>query len=432
MSGAHFQKTKRELRGSSGAVTLRWRGDAALFTLFVFAVCSFGLCWVIDRYDLPGVEVLQMDRDRSNLEGKEYQTFPTFEMAAFNSTDFQDGVESFINDRMPLRDSILLLNASWQRTSIALSATLHGFATYPSFYGSSYAYDSAHDALYEILSPSSDATDEQYESAADAFSAFISRHGDKDFYFYRLDRLSSSSNNPTNELQSNVVNTEYLSEHFFNRLEGATIIDGLLDDQEESLDVFYRTDHHWNGVPAYQAYVHMLGIMRPGVSPVVDLKVVVYEEPEFLGSCARAALCVPEHADTINDYVFDMDGYEIVINGKEQGPQSLQHTLSYTEGTWDSDPFMNRYAEYWHGDFGWMSITNKEAQTDESLLIIRDSYGAPVERYFADCYQTVYEYDARHNEQTLDEFMADKDIDDVLVLMGSTNFASSAAMKSLE
>lgn len=416
--------------------TLRHEGESwfgAILVTFLFAVfiSSFGACWVIDRFDLPGVEVLQLDRSRSNLEGKTYATFPELDLSSFQSSLYQKAVDEFINDRMPLRDDILLFNAGWQRELIRLSSQAHGFEVFPTFYGSSYSYDSSHDAIYQTLTYIDDATKERYQSAVTAFNEFFSRHSDKNIFFYQLDRLSTSSNNPTNELQRNVVNTEFLSQQFFNKLRGVTVIGGLQPDQSSSLDVFFRTDHHWNGIPAYRAYVSSLDVMQPDVRPLTDVQYVRYDEPEFLGSLSRAALCIPQRADTIEDYVFDMNGFEISVNGKERDASSLQHTQMYTNGEWDADKFKNRYAEYWHSDFGSMSIRNDGAKTDESLLIIRDSYGAPIERYFADAYQTVYEYDARHNEMTLDEFMQDKQIDDILVLMGSTNFTSDVTIQSL-
>ena len=405
--------------------------NVLVVVLFLAVLCSFGVCLLADKVNAPFAEELRLNQERSNLEGKTYATFPEFSRAAVASSDFQDGVESFIADRTPLRDDILLFNAGWQRFLISLSASAHGYEVYPTFFGSSYVYDSANDALYETLDDADGGARERYTRAADAFNSFVRRHPELDSYFYRVDRLSTSSNNPTNSLQNNVINTEFLSEYFFGALRDVKVIDGLLNSQQESLEVFFRSDHHWNGRDAYQAYCDILSVMEPNTAAVDDVELLNYAASSFQGSCARAGLCPIHTPDYIEDCYFDTMGYEITINGKPADIQSLQHTQLYQSGEWSSDRFMNRYAEYWHTDYGSMEIENSHAQTRKSLLIVRDSYGAPIERYFADCWQTVYVLDPRHCEETLEEFLEGHDVDDVLFLMGSTNFSSDQAIEWL-
>ena len=405
--------------------------DVLAVVLFFAVLCSFGMCWLADKADAPFVSELRLNQDRSNLEGKTYANFPELSRASVLSTDFQEGVESFIADRMPLRDDILLFNAGWQRFLISLSALAHGYEVYPTFFGSSYVYDSAHDALYETLADVDANVQERYVRAANAVSSFAERHPELDTYFYRIDRLSSSSNNPTNVLQNGVVNTEFLSEFYFDLLQGVEIIDGRQDTQEESLDVFFRSDHHWNGNNAYDAYCSILSAMAPDAKTLSDTKLVSYASPEFQGSCARAGLCSLRSPDHIEDYVFDMSAYEIEIDGEPASAQSLQHTMLYQSKEWSTDRFMNRYAEYWHSDFGLIEMRNDSAQTRGALLIVRDSFGAPVERYFADCWQTVYVIDPRYFEGTVEEFLANHEVDDVLFLWGSTNFSSDRAIEWL-
>lgn len=405
--------------------------DVLTVALFLAVLCSFGICWLADKFDAPFVAELRLDQDRSNLEGKTYASFPELSRASVLSTDFQDGVESFIADRMPLRDDILLINASWQRLLISLSALAHGYEVYPTFFGSSYVYDSAHDALYETLVDVDTETRDRYVSAANAANSFSERHPELDTYFYRIDRLSSSSNNPTNSLQNGVINSELLSEYYFDLLQGVEIIDGRQGSQGESLDVFFRSDHHWNGDDAYDAYCAILSAMAPGAKILSGTEHVSYASPAFQGSCARAGLCPLRSPDHIEDYVFDMSAYEIEIDGEPASDQSLQHTMLYQSKEWSTDRFMNRYAEYWHSDFGLIEMRNDSAQTRETLLIVRDSFGAPVERYFADCWQTVYVIDPRYFEGTVEEFLANHEVDDVLFLWGSTNFSSDRAIEWL-
>ena len=436
-NGAHFCKENTgittQIAGDTNGAGFERLHAVNLFIIVLLGVAmmSFGACWAIERFDCPIARDLQLDKNRSYLEGKEYARFPKASYAAFSSSDFQSSVESFISDRMPLRDNLLLLNAAWQRGLIRISAFAHNFAVYPTFYGSSYVYDSGSDALYAILEDATQNSIKQYESAAKAYSDLAARHTEQDFYFYRVDRLSSSSNNPTNSLQNETINTEFLSEHFFNRLADIDVIDGLIDGQDESLEVFFRSDHHWNGIGAYRAYADILAAMQPEFSPVIPNEEVQYLEPEFQGSCARASLCPVTYGDLIHDYVIDMSDYRVIIDGDEMSAQSLQHTDRYERGEWSNDTFANRYSEYWHTDYALIEIRNSTSHSDKSLLIVRDSFSAPLERYFANNYSTVYALDPRHSDTSIEEFISEHDIDDVLFLMGSTTFPTEQAVEQL-
>lgn len=407
--------------------------DLLITVLFAIVVCSFGLCHLGASQSTALAEKLHLNRELSNLEGKYYAELPVFSLASFKSSEYQDDIESYINDHMPLRDEILLLNAGWQRALISLSASLHGFNLYPTFFGSSYAYDSTHDALYEILQDADERAIADYENAAHAFSAFAERHPELDCYFYRVDRLSSSSNNPTNSLMNNGVNTSFLTEHFFGRLRDIDVIDGLQESQEESLEVFFRSDHHWNGIGAYAAYVDMLAAMSPDAAPVEPVECVTISHPLFQGSCARSALYPVVNGDSISDYIIDSTNYIVKVEGEDADLHWLQHTsLIGEDGEWEVDPFYNRYSEWWHSDFSSIEIGNSSSASEKNLLIIRDSFSSPLERYFADYYRNVYVLDPRYSKVTVEEFLLDHSVDDVLFLMGSTTFPTEDVIAWME
>lgn len=406
--------------------------NLVIVAMFVCVLSLFGFSWVLDHLDSPLSNALQLDRDRSNLEGKKYARFPEASHSSIQSSEFQNGVESFINDRMPRRDDILLTNASWQRSLISSAAVAHGYSVYPTFYNSAYVYDSRYDALFAQLEDADEAAVAQYELAAQAFSSFAASHPELNCYFYRVDRLSSSSNNPTNDLMNEVVNTEFLSEHFFSKLDEIEIINGLLPDLDASNEVFFRTDHHWNGPGAYSAYLGMFMEMQPEAEPMTDVEAVRYDVPAFYGSCSRAGLCVTNTPDTLEDLIVNLDDCQVLINGNEVGGEGLQHVEMYTAGEWDPERFTNRYAEYWHSDYASIEIQNPDSVSEESLLIVRDSFSAPVERYFSDYYRSIYVVDPRHSDDAIEEILSHVKADDVLFLMGSTTFSTDTTINFLQ
>ena len=55
-----------------------------------------------------------------------------------------------------------------------------------------------------------------------------------------------------------------------------------------------------------------------------------------------------------------------------------------------------------------------------------------MERFFASSYRDIFVFDARHNDESLHEFIAEHDIDDVAFVLGSTNFATENSLAVME
>lgn len=407
--------------------------QVAYLVLFGLVIGSFGIAWCLDKLNVPVTEELGLEKNRSYLEGKTYANFPEPTIASFASGEFQEGVENFVADRFPARDEILLANAAWQRSLIGTSAAVFGYGVYPTFYGSDYVYDLPRDEVVQILDSATADTEQAYERAARAYRSFAERHPEIDCYFYEVDRMSSSTRNPTHGLVGPSVDTEFLDRHFFGLLgDRITCIDGSFTDTDALTEAFFRTDHHWNGTAAYGEYVRMLEVMLPGTEPAEVVERVTWSDIAFFGSTARSGLCLSNASDHVSDCLVDVNGYVVVADGKERPSDFLQHSESYAAGDVGKDRFTNRYAEYFHGDYGLIEINNPSAQTDEALLIVGDSFDNAVDRYFAANYATVYVYDPRHADFGVEELLADQGVDDVLFLMGSTVFPLEDNWSKLE
>ena len=411
---------------------MRRTWQVVYLVFFALVIGSFGIAWCLDKLDVPVPEELGLEKNRSYLEGKTYASFPEPTLASFESGEFQDGVESFVADRFPARDGVLLANAAWQRSLIEISAVGFGYGVYPTFYGSDYAYDAPRDEVVQILDSANAEQVQTYERAAEAYRSFAERHPELNCYFYEVDRMSSSTRNPTHDLMGPSVDTEFLDEHFFDLLgDRITRIGGSFVDTDALAEAFFRTDHHWNGAAAYGEYAKMLEVMLSDAEPAQVVDCVTWDNVAFYGSTSRSGLCLADRPDHIVDCLVDISGYEVTINGEFRASEVLNGSGSYERGDVGTDPFTNRYAEYFHGDYGLIRIENSGAQTQESLLIIGDSFDNVVDRYFAANYATVYVYDPRHANLTVEEFLERYEVDDTLFLMGSTVFPTEQAVEQL-
>lgn len=182
-----------------------------------------------------------------------------------------------------------------------------------------------------------------------------------------------------------------------------TMVGHVCPDAAYLTPAYYRTDHHWRTDEAYLSYTEAVGEMMPEGKPAS------YEERvfdcAFLGSTMRAGLMLPFEPVSLVDYHTDLSTCEIAIDGISATMDALESWDRYSRGDMGAGRLTNRYADYYHGDYGFLEIHNTEAQTDSSLLIVGNSYTNCMERFFAANYAHVYKIDARHTSLLADEFL---------------------------
>ncbi|MEC4273302.1 hypothetical protein VJ923_09045 [Adlercreutzia sp. R25] len=158
---------------------------------------------------------------------------------------------------------------------------------------------------------------------------------------------------------------------------------------------------------------------------------IAYSDPVFYGSLARRALengC----SDRIYDADIETPDFKVTIDGAEASIESLVHRGMYNDGRWGGNAYANRYAEYFHTDFGLIQIDNPNPVEDKDVLIVGDSYTNCMERFLACEFATTYVLDPRHDSRSIDEFLEEhKGISDVVFIMRSTNFLSDRTREAL-
>lgn len=372
-------------------------------------------------------------KETSQLEGRDYEHFPELSVGTIANASFQSNFEKYVADSIPYRDQALLLNAGLQRSQISLANRVFGFSCYPTFYGSGYVYVPEHDAVVQTLRAFTPNHETAMGQAADAINALAESYGDVSFYLCALDRASASDANPTADYVSNPLTYTVLDEQLFGELSPTITVSRFVYQDEEALFAsLYRTDHHWLTSTAYSCYANQIATMLPSTTPAEVVERVSYDDIAFYGACSRTGLCEPREPDHVDDLVIDMSGFTVVRDDKEYGGGVLTHREDYLAGDINTDPYTNRYGEYYHSDWGLWRIDNPDAQTDRSLLIVRDSFGGCMERFFAANYAHVYVVDFRHTDVTVSQLLAENpDIDDVLIMMGWNNLTSEAGIRGL-
>lgn len=347
----------------------------------------------------------------------------------FATGELQQAIEDEVRNYVPMKATALLVNAGLQRDAIAASNLLFGWPVYPSYYGSSLVDAPDDGRLLEMAEKATDDKVASCKSIAEAYEAFAARHPDLKTYLYFAPDSLNAAGNPTSGLISNALTYDDMRQVFTGEDLSYTWIDGGVT-YEDFKDAWYKTDHHWMTKGAYEAYLRIADAL--GLGDIIEpLDEKTCDAPEFYGSLSRRSLD-DSYKDKIDDLECDFPEFSISINGEQRSLEDVVHANAYESGEWIRNRFANRYAEYFHTDFGLIQFDNPTPTVDKSLLIVGDSYTNCMERFLASNYATTYVFDCRYDERTLDEFLVSHpDVDDVVFVMRSTNFLSDTTRKAL-
>lgn len=185
--------------------------------------------------------------------------------------------------------------------------------------------------------------------------------------------------------------------------------------------IYYKTDHHWTTYGAYLAYTQWAKDNKIAPYKTSDIN-INYVSDEFFGTINNK-LNVNMLADTIysytvNDVAFSM---EYNMDGKK--------TNQFFDASFISSK--DKYSYFFGGNPGLVDITS-EININKKLLIIKDSYANCIAPVYAAHFEKTYVLDLRSFNMSIDEFIDEYEITDILVLYNVDSFATDKYIKRIK
>lgn len=186
--------------------------------------------------------------------------------------------------------------------------------------------------------------------------------------------------------------------------------------------IYYRTDHHWTTYGAYLVYESYAKKNGLDVIPESSIEKKAVTE-DFLGT-VNNKLNLKMHADTIESYVV-----------KEMSVDVQYNLSGEKKNTVFEDSFLNKkdkYSYFFGGNPGVVTITNKsEDITDRKLLIMKDSYANCISNVYAANFAETYVIDLRYFNMSIEEFISQYEISDILILYNVDSFATDTKIRKI-
>lgn len=360
----------------------------ALFCLFIF---GFGIALLV----LP-------DREFSEQENRYLTQFkaPTLDSVFGENGQFMVDFEKYVNDQFPLRDQWIQLKAWSERLSGKQENNKVYFGT-----------DGQQTLFAQFTAPSDQELEEKVgyvNQLADNLivPVYFALIPDKSYVW--ADRLPTGA--PLVDDGSTLDRAQALCS------EWVTWID--LKDALQGADVFYRTDHHWTTMGAYQGYTALMRAMN-GSSTILESEPTLASD-RFYGTTWSSAGAGWVRPDEMYTWVPDngLTGSTTVTRYPEGQP--VEGYSLYDRSKLE---VKDKYSMFLGGNQGLCVIQNPDAQNGK-LLVIRDSYTDSLAPFLSLDYQEVHLFDPRYNLNSISQYVEDNGIDQVLVLYSAANFAT--------
>ncbi|MER2108119.1 MAG: hypothetical protein ABS949_14380 [Solibacillus sp.] len=195
---------------------------------------------------------------------------------------------------------------------------------------------------------------------------------------------------------------------------------------------FYKTDHHWNGLGAYEGYTNIVGTLQE-----YDHSIQEPLSTDHLNNiCAKdTAYFEGSHNRVILYQVASSDEY--ICNWEIDNFNRFEEITYHTQAgdiAQGADIFSNNiegeiinYARLTTGDFPYMYFKNNMPSNEINALIIRDSYTNAITSTLAAHFNEAHLLDMRHYTGNLAELINENDINLILLLHNSVSINSNVA-----
>lgn len=354
----------------------------ALFCVFIF---GFGAALLI----LP-------DRDFSEQENRYLAQFEAPTLSTLKSGKFMEDFEQYVIDQFPLRDSWIQMKAWCER----LVGKQENNGVYLGTDGQT--------LFAQYTKP-----DEDDLSKRVSYVNQLGANVDAEVYFALIPDKSYVWADRLPDRAPLVDDGSTIQEAM--GLTGEDVTDIDLRDALSGDDVFYRTDHHWSLFGAYQGYEALTQAM--GAETVTPEGEPTRVSDSFYGttySSSGAGWVKPDEMYTwVSEEGITVTSYR--TGGAEEGKLYDESFLEKKD----------KYSMYLGGNQSLCVLKNPDAQGGK-LLVIRDSYSDSLAPFLAQSYQEVHLFDVRYNLNSVQQYVEDNDIDQVLVLFSVANFSTES------
>ena len=337
-------------------------------------------------------------KEFSYNENRYLSKFPKLTLDSFISGKYMKNIESYISDNFPLRESLLGLKSNIYK--------IVGVYKQNDVY-----YGKDHKLYQEYKEPlNNDIIIKRVNNLRNNTDTNISFMLVPTSIYVYQDNISKY-NNSYDENKTIEYLKSYLDVYFIDVREALN--------KNKDKYIFYGTDHHWTTEGAYVAYQEYCKKMNISCNNYSFKKV----SDKFYGTLYSKVL----------DNTLDYDYIEIIED-------NTSYNVHYVDNNKITDSFYNydylekkdKYSFFLDNNHSLIEIENLDTTSNDSLLVIKDSYANAFIPLIASNYKYVYVIDPRYYSDSISDYINSNNIDNVLFLYNVITMADDLGIVSIK
>jgi len=340
------------------------------------------------------VGVMKRDEEFSAKENRYLATKPAFSASSIIDGSYMKQFETYVNEQIPFRSQWILAKAVLQK--VMLRQENNDIITGKN----GYLFEKKLSAGVQFTENIENIIDfvEKYDNKKASITVALAPNS----YGVLVQYLPKGMPNVNQEKELGT----FFAEDLYGKCSVLDLQKTLAEHADEY--IYYRTDHHWTTLGAYYAYKKYCE--EKGFEPVEISNLSENHIANFAGTYYAKADGFIEEPDTITYFDIPIDSMYLPNESKAD-----LYDLSKANE-------FDKYAFFLYGNYGMVQINTADGEKDkESILIVKDSYANCLIPFLSYHYNTIYVVDLRYFAGSIEEMIADKHPEDILIMNNFSN-----------
>ena len=259
--------------------------------------------------------------------------------------------------------------------------------------------------------------EEQLEKNISAINKFVTTHPDIPSYFMLVPNAQEIYSDKLPPFAEVGDQKEFIN-MFYGLLEGfAGTVDAysVLEENKDSY-IYYRTDHHWTSYGAYLGY--LAAGAQLGYSPIdVSNFTIEHASYDFNGTLFSKTLDNGVTSDIIDYYFLTENEPEVRVSVYDDYNASSGKVIYKEYDSMYFREYLNvkdKYSSFLGQNSPIVTVESKNAKSDKSLLVIKDSYAHSLVPFLTKEYSKVTMLDLRYINVDFQMYVPLEDYDQIL------------------
>lgn len=380
------------ISGFKGGEYMPWKYDKQLLILILlllFLPISFNL--------------LTDSKTFSALENRVLSEKVLWDRDLLKSGVLAERVERYVQDQFPLRDVFINLKSDVQ---VALGKEENN-GVYLGKDGYLFAKPKSYDM--KVLRDNIEAVNALYERIGEKLTVLLVPPSS----LVNEDKLPSFADSEKEGIQFQNIQ---------NGLKGEEKIDlHYLFQLHQKEGIYFRTDHHWTQYGAYLAYLELMNSFS--MEAVDNSEFTVHKTEGFLGSYYskfRGSFTEPEAF-----ILYEKESGDLKVH--YVGENRAESRVIFKENL----SLHDKYKTYLDGNYPLIRIRNENQQNEKKILVLKDSFANAMAPYLTESFREVHYLDLRYYNLSLEDYIAEENFDEVILLYGMDSFGEETSLKKL-